>query len=112
VRVPDAAIDEVRERGFSVIDEFLAPDELKAAQQALWLHFPTPEDYFTDVHLPLRRHRARRPDSDRSLRARQGRSVHSALPGMDMTPYRQTNFVTPIGSAEVRVSRTGKAAET
>jgi hypothetical protein len=46
--VPDAAIDEVRERGFSVIDEFLAPDELKAAQQALWLHFPTPEDYFTD----------------------------------------------------------------
>jgi hypothetical protein len=48
VRVPDAALDEVRQRGFTLVDDFLAPDELKAAQQALWLHFPTPEDYFAD----------------------------------------------------------------
>ena len=27
---------------------FLAPDELTAAQEALWLHFPRPEDYFAD----------------------------------------------------------------
>jgi hypothetical protein len=48
VRVPDAALDEVRQRGFTLVEDFLAPDELKAAQQALWLHFPTPEDYFAD----------------------------------------------------------------
>jgi hypothetical protein len=48
VRVPDATLDEVRERGFALFEEFLAPDELKAAQQALWLHFPRPEDYFAD----------------------------------------------------------------
>jgi hypothetical protein len=36
------------ERGFALVEGFLAPDELKAAQEALWLHFPTPEDYFAD----------------------------------------------------------------
>jgi hypothetical protein len=48
VRVPDATLDEVRERGFSLLEGFLAPEELRAAQDALWLHFPTPEDYFAD----------------------------------------------------------------
>ena len=46
MRVPDAALDEVREQGFTVVEGFLAPDELKAAQEALWLHFPRPEEYF------------------------------------------------------------------
>jgi phytanoyl-CoA dioxygenase PhyH len=48
VRVPDTALDEVRERGFALVENFLAPDELKAAQEALWLHFPRPEEYFAD----------------------------------------------------------------
>jgi Phytanoyl-CoA dioxygenase (PhyH) len=48
VRVPDAALDDVRERGFVVVDGFLAPAELEAAQQALWLHFPKPDDYFAE----------------------------------------------------------------
>jgi phytanoyl-CoA dioxygenase PhyH len=48
VRVPDPALDEVRERGFVLVEGFLAPDELKAAQQALWLHYPKPEDYFAE----------------------------------------------------------------
>jgi hypothetical protein len=48
VRVPDATLDEVRERGFALMEGFLAPEELEAAQQALWLHFPTPEDYFAE----------------------------------------------------------------
>jgi hypothetical protein len=48
VRVPERALVEVRERGFALVEDFLAPDELKAAQQALWLHFPTPDDYFAD----------------------------------------------------------------
>jgi hypothetical protein len=48
VRVPDAALDEVRERGFCLVEGFLAPDELRAAQDALWLHFPRPQEYFDD----------------------------------------------------------------
>jgi len=48
VRVPDDALDQVRERGFALVESFLAPDELQAAQQALWLHFPRPDDYFSD----------------------------------------------------------------
>jgi Phytanoyl-CoA dioxygenase (PhyH) len=48
VRLSDATLDEVREQGFALVEGFLAPDELKAAQEALWLHFPRPEDYFAD----------------------------------------------------------------
>jgi hypothetical protein len=46
VRLSDAILEKVREEGFALVEGFLAPDELKAAQEALWLHFPRPEDYF------------------------------------------------------------------
>ena len=52
MRVPDATLDEVRHQGFSLLEGFLAPDELKAAQEALWKHFPTPEDYFAKPTTP------------------------------------------------------------
>ena len=52
MRVPDATLDEVRHQGFSVFPGFLAPDELEAAQNALWKHFPTPESYFADPITP------------------------------------------------------------
>jgi hypothetical protein len=48
VRVPDATLEQVRQRGFSLLEGFLSADELKSAQDALWLHFPTPKDYFAD----------------------------------------------------------------
>jgi len=48
VRVPDANVDELRERGFTVVEGFLGADELAAAQAALWLHHPRPEEYFAD----------------------------------------------------------------
>jgi hypothetical protein len=48
VRVPDATLDEVRRRGFAVVEAFLAPDELRCAQEALWLHFPKPDHYFAE----------------------------------------------------------------
>jgi hypothetical protein len=48
VRLPDEALDELRARGFVLVEGFLAPDELKAAQEALWLHFPRPEEYLAD----------------------------------------------------------------
>ena len=48
MRVSDAALDEVREHGFTLVEGFLAPEELAAAQAALRLHFPGPEEYFAD----------------------------------------------------------------
>lgn len=48
MRVPDATLAEVRERGFSLFEGFLGEEELRAAQEALWLHFPRPEEYFGD----------------------------------------------------------------
>jgi hypothetical protein len=44
--VPDSTLDEVGERGFALVKGFLSPAELTAAQDALWLHFPRPEEYF------------------------------------------------------------------
>jgi hypothetical protein len=44
--VPDAVLDEVRSRGFALLEGFLDAGELQEAQDALWLHFPRPEDYF------------------------------------------------------------------
>ncbi len=52
MRVPDATLDEVRHQGFSLFEGFLAPDELEAAHDALWRHFPRPEDYFADPAAP------------------------------------------------------------
>jgi hypothetical protein len=54
VRVPDATLDEVHQRGFSLLEGFLAADELKAAQDGLWLQFPRPEVYFADPSLYAR----------------------------------------------------------
>jgi hypothetical protein len=48
VRVPDRCLTELRERGYLVFEGFLGADELAAAQEALWLHYPTPEQYFAD----------------------------------------------------------------
>jgi hypothetical protein len=48
VRLADESLEEVRRRGFCLIEGFLTSDELRDAQHALWLHFPKPEDYFLD----------------------------------------------------------------
>lgn len=48
MRIADQHLDEVRRRGFCLIEGFLSPDELRAAREALWLHFPEPEDFFAD----------------------------------------------------------------
>jgi hypothetical protein len=48
MRVPDAVLDEVRERGFALVEGFLSSAELLAAREAMWLHFPRPEEYFAD----------------------------------------------------------------
>ena len=69
VRVSDAALDEVRARGFALVEGFLAPDELRAAQDALWRHFPTPAQYFAD------------PDAYAQYRA-------SQFAGVEEFPYR------------------------
>jgi hypothetical protein len=52
MRVSDATLDEIRDRGFALVEGFLSPEELAAAQEALWLHFPRPEEYFADPEAP------------------------------------------------------------
>src|SRR4051794_38605443 len=48
VKVPDRNLLELRDQGFTVVEGFLAGDELAAAQEGLWLHYPRPEEYFAD----------------------------------------------------------------
>ena len=48
MRVPDRCVAELHERGFLVFEGFLGADELAAAQEALWLHYPRPAEYFAD----------------------------------------------------------------
>ncbi len=48
MRVPDTKIDELRENGYTIVENFLEPDILAAAQEALWLYYPRPEEYFAD----------------------------------------------------------------
>lgn len=48
MKVSDAKLDEVRTRGFTVIENFLEPALLAQAQAALWTVFPKPEEYFAD----------------------------------------------------------------
>jgi hypothetical protein len=69
MQVPDATLAEVRERGFSLLEGFLGPEELAAAQEALALHFPRPEDYFAD-------------------RDRFARYAQSQFAGVEEFPYR------------------------
>ncbi len=46
MRISDASLNEVREQGFTVVRGFLSGEELTAAREALWLHYPRPEEYF------------------------------------------------------------------
>ncbi|HMD45685.1 MAG TPA: phytanoyl-CoA dioxygenase family protein [Acidimicrobiales bacterium] len=46
MRLSDAVLDEVHDHGYALVEGFLGPDEVAAARQALWLHYPTPEEYF------------------------------------------------------------------
>jgi ectoine hydroxylase-related dioxygenase (phytanoyl-CoA dioxygenase family) len=46
MRVPDAKLAEVRERGFTIVEGFLDRETLAAARDALWLVYPRPEEYF------------------------------------------------------------------
>ena len=48
MRVPDRCVADLREPGYLVFEGFLDADELAAAQEALWLHYPRPEEYFAD----------------------------------------------------------------
>jgi hypothetical protein len=48
VKVPDGNLHELREQGFTIVEGFLSADEVAAAQEALWLHYPRPAEYFAD----------------------------------------------------------------
>ncbi|MGB6091514.1 MAG: phytanoyl-CoA dioxygenase family protein [Candidatus Binataceae bacterium] len=46
MRVPEGNLAQVWDRGFTIVENFLEPETLAAAQQALWEIYPRPEDYF------------------------------------------------------------------
>jgi hypothetical protein len=48
MRIPDAKLAEVWDHGFTVVESFLDPETLSAAQEALWGIYPRPEAYFAD----------------------------------------------------------------
>ena len=48
MRIPDAKLAEIWDRGFTVVEGFLDAETLAAAQAALWEIYPTPEAYFAD----------------------------------------------------------------
>ena len=48
VKVPERCLTDLRERGYLIFEGFLAANELAAAREALWLHYPPPEEYFAD----------------------------------------------------------------
>src|SRR5438067_13935439 len=48
MKVPDRCLADLRERGYLLFEGFLEADELAAAREALWLHYPRPESYFAD----------------------------------------------------------------
>ncbi len=48
MRVPDDCLANLQEQGFMLFEGFLGADELAAAQEALWLHYPRPAEYFAD----------------------------------------------------------------
>jgi hypothetical protein len=48
MRIPDAKLAEIWDRGFTVVENFLDKETLSAAQDALWEIYPRPEVYFAD----------------------------------------------------------------
>ena len=48
MRVPDRCVTDLHEQGYLVCEGFLEADELAAAQDALWLHYPRPGEFFAD----------------------------------------------------------------
>jgi ectoine hydroxylase-related dioxygenase (phytanoyl-CoA dioxygenase family) len=48
MRVSDAHLAEIWDRGFTVVEGFLDKDTLAEAQAALWEVYPRPEAYFAD----------------------------------------------------------------
>ncbi len=48
MRVSDVKLDEVRERGFAIVEGFISGEALRAAQDALWEIYPRPTEFFAD----------------------------------------------------------------
>ena len=46
MRVPDAALDQLRAEGYTIVEGFLGDEELTEARAGLWLEYPRGEEYF------------------------------------------------------------------
>lgn len=69
MRIPEANLAEVWDRGFTVVERFVDRAMLKEAQEALWTLYPRPEEYFAN------------PDQ-------YPRFAASQFSGMELFPYR------------------------
>lgn len=48
MKVTDAQLAEVFDRGFTMVEGFLDAEALAAAREGVWQHFPRPDDYFAE----------------------------------------------------------------
>ena len=48
MRVPEEALAEIDERGFTIVEGLLDRDEVAAAREGMWRHHPHPDDFFAD----------------------------------------------------------------
>ncbi len=48
MRIPDEALAEIDERGFTLVEGVLSDDEVAAAREGIWRHHPRPEAFFAD----------------------------------------------------------------
>ncbi|HEY1447756.1 MAG TPA: hypothetical protein VGF33_04425, partial [Caulobacteraceae bacterium] len=48
MRVTEAQLAEIWDRGYTVVEGFVDPQTLSEAREALWSVYPRPEDYFAD----------------------------------------------------------------
>ena len=53
MRIPDAKLAEIWDRGFTVVESFLDPDTLAAAQDALWEIYPRARGLFRRSRAPI-----------------------------------------------------------
>lgn len=48
MRIPDSALVELDEQGFTIVEGVVGEDEVAEAREGIWFHHPRPEEYFAD----------------------------------------------------------------
>ncbi len=48
MRIPDQALTELDQQGFTIVEGVLSAEEVAAAREGIWDHHPRPEEFFAD----------------------------------------------------------------